>query len=150
MCWEGEVVCSKMAEGRTENGDQYREGDAWRSSCGVSSRLEEILSDTRKSYGARIREAIVVELATLFKLAVPAVVVYLITNIISMSTQMFCGHLGNTELAAAALGNTGIQVFAYGVMVIPVPIMKLTAIEQNLTGHPYVSTVGDAGLIICS
>ncbi|CDP11781.1 unnamed protein product [Coffea canephora] len=33
-----------------------------------------------------------------------------------MSTQIFSGHLGNLELAAASLGNTGIQIFAYGLM----------------------------------
>uniref|UniRef100_J3LQE0 Uncharacterized protein n=1 Tax=Oryza brachyantha TaxID=4533 RepID=J3LQE0_ORYBR len=35
-----------------------------------------------------------------------------------MSTQIFSGHLGTLELAAASLGNTGIQVFAYGLMVL--------------------------------
>ncbi|KAL0399748.1 UNVERIFIED_CONTAM: protein DETOXIFICATION 40 [Sesamum radiatum] len=33
-----------------------------------------------------------------------------------MSTQIFCGHLGNLELAASSLGNNGIQLLAYGVM----------------------------------
>ncbi|RVX07927.1 Protein detoxification 40 [Vitis vinifera] len=31
--------------------------------------------------------------------------------------QIFCGHLGNLELAASALGNNGIQIFSYGLMV---------------------------------
>jgi len=53
----------------------------------------------------------------LFFLAAPAVMVYMINYIMSMSTQIFSGHLGNLELAAASLGNTGIQVFAYGLMV---------------------------------
>jgi MATE family multidrug resistance protein len=34
-----------------------------------------------------------------------------------MSTQIFSGQLGTLELAAASLGNTGIQSFAYGLMV---------------------------------
>ncbi|XP_045803868.1 protein DETOXIFICATION 40-like [Trifolium pratense] len=34
----------------------------------------------------------------------------------SMSTQILSGHLGTLELAAASLGNTGIQIFAYGLM----------------------------------
>jgi MATE family multidrug resistance protein len=35
----------------------------------------------------------------------------------SLSTRVFAGHLGNLELAAASLGNSGIQLFAYGLMV---------------------------------
>ncbi|KAK1422601.1 hypothetical protein QVD17_17886 [Tagetes erecta] len=34
----------------------------------------------------------------------------------SMSTRIFSGQLGNLELAAASLGNSGIQLFAYGLM----------------------------------
>uniref|UniRef100_J3LQD7 Protein DETOXIFICATION n=1 Tax=Oryza brachyantha TaxID=4533 RepID=J3LQD7_ORYBR len=34
----------------------------------------------------------------------------------SMSTRIMCGQLGTLELAAASLGNVGIQVFAYGLM----------------------------------
>lgn len=84
----------------------------------VSSALEDTLSDTSLSYFKRLRKATSIELKTLFRLAGPAIVVYLLNNIVSMSTQIFCGHLGNLELAAASLGNTGIQVFAYGLMVI--------------------------------
>lgn len=40
----------------------------------------------------------------------------MINYLMSMSTQIFSGHLGNLELAAASLGNTGIQIFAYGLM----------------------------------
>ncbi|XP_037438245.1 protein DETOXIFICATION 40-like [Triticum dicoccoides] len=40
----------------------------------------------------------------------------MINYLMSMSTQIFSGHLGTLELAAASLGNTGIQVFAYGLM----------------------------------
>ncbi|KAI8008589.1 Protein DETOXIFICATION 40 [Camellia lanceoleosa] len=32
----------------------------------------------------------------------------------STSTQIFSDHLGNIELAAASLGDNGIQMFAYG------------------------------------
>uniref|UniRef100_J3LQE4 Protein DETOXIFICATION n=2 Tax=Oryza brachyantha TaxID=4533 RepID=J3LQE4_ORYBR len=41
---------------------------------------------------------------------------YMINYLMSMSTQIFSGHLGNLELAAASLGNNGIQMFAYGLM----------------------------------
>lgn len=84
---------------------------------GVGSELEEILTDTHSSTVKRVGSATWVELKLLFKLAAPAVIVYLLNNVVSMSTQIFCGHLGNLQLAAVSLGNTGIQVFAYGVMV---------------------------------
>ncbi|KAK4858158.1 hypothetical protein QYF36_011929 [Acer negundo] len=84
----------------------------------ISSALEDVLSDASLSYFHRLRKATWLELNTLFRLAAPAIVVYLLNNVVSMSTQIFCGHLGNLELAAASLGNTGIQVFAYGLMVL--------------------------------
>lgn len=79
--------------------------------------LERILSDTSVPFLRRLGLATWVELKLLFHLAAPAVLVYLINYVMSMSTQIFSGHLGNLELAAASLGNTGIQVFAYGLMV---------------------------------
>jgi multidrug resistance protein, MATE family len=41
----------------------------------------------------------------------------MINYAMSLSTRIFCGQLGTLELAAASLGNVGIQVFAYGLMV---------------------------------
>ncbi|KAJ9169091.1 hypothetical protein P3X46_020559 [Hevea brasiliensis] len=82
----------------------------------VSNELEEILSNTEFTFFERMRKATSVELRTLFYLAAPAIVVYLLNNVVSMSTQILCGHLGNLELAAASLGNNGIQIFAYGLM----------------------------------
>ncbi|CAL0321840.1 unnamed protein product [Lupinus luteus] len=78
--------------------------------------LENILSNTTLPAQTRLRKALWIELKYLFFLAAPAVVVYLINYVMSMSTQIFSGHLGNLELAAASLGNTGIQIFAYGLM----------------------------------
>ncbi|RVX08379.1 Protein detoxification 40 [Vitis vinifera] len=68
------------------------------------------------------------ELKLLFRLAGPAVAVYMINYLMSMSTQIFAGHLGNLELAAASLGNTGVQMFAYGLMV---PMILLTALTNK-------------------
>ncbi|KAK7272293.1 hypothetical protein RJT34_28796 [Clitoria ternatea] len=81
-----------------------------------SSSLERILSDTNVPVLTRFRLATWIEFKLLFFLAAPAVLVYLINYVMSMSTQIFSGHLGNLELAAASLGNTGIQIFAYGLM----------------------------------
>ncbi|KAJ6292407.1 hypothetical protein OIU78_024559 [Salix suchowensis] len=64
-------------------------------------------------------------------LAGPAVVVYLLNNVISMSTQILCGHLGNLELAASSLGNNGIQIFAYGLM------LGMGSAVETLCGQAY-------------
>ncbi|KAJ9689766.1 hypothetical protein PVL29_012445 [Vitis rotundifolia] len=84
----------------------------------VSSELEEVLSNTELSSFRRIGTATLIELGILFRLAGPAVVVYFLNSVTSLSTQTFRGHLGNLELAASALGNHGIQTFAYGLVVI--------------------------------
>ncbi|CAF1931458.1 unnamed protein product [Brassica oleracea] len=63
--------------------------------------LERVLSDVETPFFHRLREATMIESKLLFKLAAPAVIVYMI---------------GNLELAAASLGNTGIQISAYGLM----------------------------------
>ncbi|XP_020541084.1 protein DETOXIFICATION 40-like isoform X4 [Jatropha curcas] len=97
----------------------------------VSSELEDILSNMELSYSQRLKSAVLVELKTLFLLAGPAVIVYLLNNVVSMSTQIFCGHLGNLELAAASLGNTGIQVFAYGLM------LGMGSAVETLCGQAY-------------
>ncbi|GAU31918.1 hypothetical protein TSUD_271030 [Trifolium subterraneum] len=82
----------------------------------TNGELERILSDTSVPFVKRFKHATWVEFKLLFYLAAPAVIVYLLNNVMSMSTQIFSGQLGNLELAAASLGNTGIQVFAYGLM----------------------------------
>lgn len=101
---------------------------------GTADELETILSDDSVPYLRRLPSATWIELRLLFGLAGPAVFVYMINYLMSMSTQIFSGHLGNLELAAASLGNTGIQIFAYGLMVINIQyihktISKVTVIE---------------------
>ncbi|EOY28679.1 MATE efflux family protein [Theobroma cacao] len=97
----------------------------------VSDLLEDTLSDNSLSLFWRIQRATWIELGILFHLAAPAVVVYLFNNLISMSTQIFCGHLGNLELAAASLGNNGIQTFAYGLM------LGMGSAVETLCGQAY-------------
>ncbi|GLT80159.1 hypothetical protein SLA2020_516130 [Shorea laevis] len=101
------------------------------SSVAVSSELEDILSDPCLSSFQRFRSATWLELNILFRLAAPAIIVYLLNNVVSMSTQIFCGHLGNLQLAAASLGNTGIQVFAYGLM------LGMGSAVETLCGQAY-------------
>ncbi|XXG85603.1 hypothetical protein AAC387_Pa11g0651 [Persea americana] len=93
--------------------------------------LESILSDNETPYFHRILLASCVELKLLFVLAAPAVIVYMINYLMSMSTQIVSGHLGNLELAAASLGNTGIQIFAYGLM------LGMGSAVETLCGQAY-------------
>ncbi|KAD0533607.1 hypothetical protein E3N88_37245 [Mikania micrantha] len=83
---------------------------------GGSADLERVLTDTETPFIRRLTAASIIELNLLYKLAAPAVMVYLINNAMSISTRIFSGQLGNMELAAASLGNQGIQLFAYGLM----------------------------------
>ncbi|KAJ1691973.1 hypothetical protein LUZ63_016128 [Rhynchospora breviuscula] len=101
------------------------------SSHGSRKQLERILTDASIPIGNRVRRAGLIEMRMLVKLAVPAVVAYMINYLMSMSTQIFSGHLGNLELAAASLGNTGIQVFAYGLL------LGMGSAVETLCGQAY-------------
>lgn len=96
-----------------------------------SSELEKVLSDLQLPWLRRLRMATWIELKLLFRLAAPAVLVYLINNAMSLSTRVFAGHLGNLELAAASLGNSGIQLFAYGLM------LGMGSAVETLCGQAY-------------
>ncbi|XP_065624059.1 protein DETOXIFICATION 40 isoform X2 [Quercus suber] len=97
----------------------------------VDSRLEKVLSDTQLPRIKRLRLATWIELKLLFRLAAPAVFVYMINNFMSLSTRVFAGHLGNLELAAASLGNSGIQLLAYGLM------LGMGSAVETLCGQAY-------------
>ncbi|KAI8567403.1 hypothetical protein RHMOL_Rhmol02G0119200 [Rhododendron molle] len=96
-----------------------------------SSELEKVLSSTHLPLFKRLWLASWIELRLLFRLAGPAVMVYLINNSMSVSTRIFSGHLGNLELAAASLGNQGIQLFAYGLM------LGMGSAVETLCGQAY-------------
>ncbi|XP_051208969.1 protein DETOXIFICATION 40 [Lolium perenne] len=98
---------------------------------GAAKQLESILNDESVPWGRRMSAATVVEMRMLLRLAAPAVLVYMINYLMSMSTQIFSGHLGTLELAAASLGNTGIQVFAYGLM------LGMGSAVETLCGQAY-------------
>ncbi|KAM7254794.1 hypothetical protein ACFE04_020035 [Oxalis oulophora] len=93
--------------------------------------LEKVLSNTDLPYLKRLRLASWIELKLLFHLAAPAVFVYMINNFMSLSTRVFAGHLGNLELAAASLGNSGIQLLAYGLM------LGMGSAVETLCGQAY-------------
>ena len=84
----------------------------------ASSELERILSDATSPPLLRYQKALVIEMRYLFGLAGPGIIVYLLNFVTWTSTQVLCGHIGNIELAAASLGNEGVQLLAYGLMVI--------------------------------
>jgi hypothetical protein len=71
----------------------------------------------RRGSPGRCRGPAAWRLRLLTPLAAPAVVVYMLIIVMSSATKIFCGQVGNVQLAAASLGNNGIQVFAYGLMV---------------------------------
>ncbi|XP_052181223.1 protein DETOXIFICATION 40-like [Diospyros lotus] len=96
-----------------------------------SSELEKVLSDSQVPRFKRLRVAGWIELKMLFRLAAPAVLVYLINYAMSLSTRIFAGHLGNLELAAASLGNSGIQLFSYGLM------LGMGSAVETLCGQAY-------------
>ncbi|CAN6183554.1 unnamed protein product [Urochloa humidicola] len=100
-------------------------------SGGGSRELEAILSDASSPWTSRAWRGAAVELPLLLRVALPAVFVYMINYLMSISTQMFCGHLGNLELAAASLGNAGIQTFAYGLM------LGMGSAVETLCGQAY-------------
>ncbi|KAL6992784.1 Protein DETOXIFICATION 40 [Sarracenia purpurea var. burkii] len=95
------------------------------------SELERVLSDTQVPVLKRLRTASWIEFKLLFPLAGPAVLVYLINNAMSLSTRVFAGHLGNLELAAASLGNSGVQLLAYGLM------LGMGSAVETLCGQAY-------------
>ncbi|KAM3365733.1 hypothetical protein ACQJBY_015418 [Aegilops geniculata] len=95
----------------------------------ADGRLEALLSG---GGGARrMASAAALELRLLAPLAAPAVVVYMLIIVMSSATQIFCGQLGNVQLAAASLGNNGIQVFAYGLM------LGMGSAVETLCGQAY-------------
>ncbi|KAJ4979240.1 hypothetical protein NE237_010020 [Protea cynaroides] len=97
----------------------------------VRSKLETILSDKELPRFKRLQLALSIELKLVFHIATPAVVVYMINYLMSMSTQIFSGYLGNLELASASLGNTGIQVFTYGLL------LGMGSAVETLCGQAY-------------
>ncbi|CAL1407018.1 unnamed protein product [Linum trigynum] len=97
----------------------------------ASEELENKLSDRTLPLVNRLAAASWIEWKLLFHLAAPSTVVYVTGFMMSMSTQMFSGHLGNLELAAASLGNNGIQLFAYGIM------WGLGSAVETLCGQAY-------------
>ncbi|KAJ4887283.1 MATE efflux family protein [Raphanus sativus] len=82
----------------------------------IDYRLETVLTDRELPYLRRIYLAMMIEMKFLLYLAAPAIFVYVINNGMSILTRIFAGHLGSSELAAASLGNSGFNMFTYGLL----------------------------------
>ncbi|KAF3571558.1 hypothetical protein F2Q69_00060672 [Brassica cretica] len=82
----------------------------------VDFRMESVLTDTHLPYLRRLYFAALIELKFLFNLAAPAIFVYVINNGMSMLTRIFAGRIGSMQLAAASLGNSGFNMFTFGLM----------------------------------
>lgn len=78
--------------------------------------IEEILAMDRVGWGLLARTA-VWESKALWGLSGASITVSIFNFMLSLSTQMFVGHLGALELAGASVANMGIQGLAYGIMV---------------------------------
>lgn len=78
-----------------------------------------------------MKDAVLCECKKLWPLAAPTVIVYMINYTMSMNTRLVCGHLGNLQLAGCSLGNSGIQVFAYGLM------LGMGSAVETLCGQAY-------------
>jgi hypothetical protein len=109
-------AASAMA-GAVERGESDHSGSKLQSpllplsSAESADELESILSDESVPWGKRISAATSVEMRLLMRLAAPAVLVYMINYLMSMST--------------------GIQMFAYGLMV-RLPISKVVRTRTHV------------------
>ncbi|KAF3493551.1 hypothetical protein DY000_02057883 [Brassica cretica] len=82
----------------------------------VDFRMESVLTDPHLPYYRRVYLAALIEIKFLFHLAAPAIFVYVINNGMSMLTRIFAGRMGSMQLAAASLGNSGFNMFTFGLM----------------------------------
>ncbi|CAH8383824.1 unnamed protein product [Eruca vesicaria subsp. sativa] len=82
----------------------------------VDFRMESVLTDPHLPYYRRVYLAALLEIKFLFHLAAPAIFVYVINNGMSMLTRIFAGRMGSMQLAAASLGNSGFNMFTFGLM----------------------------------
>ncbi|CAA7048578.1 unnamed protein product [Microthlaspi erraticum] len=78
--------------------------------------LESVLTESSLPYWRRVYLGACIEMKLLFRLALPAILVYLVNSGMSISARIFAGHIGGKELAAASIGNSCFSL-VYGLMV---------------------------------
>ncbi|CAA7048576.1 unnamed protein product [Microthlaspi erraticum] len=94
------------------------------------SGLESILTETSIPYLRRVYLGAFIEMKLLFRLALPAILVYLVNVGMNISARIFAGHLGGQELAAASIGNSFFSL-VYGLM------LGMGSAVETLCGQAY-------------
>ncbi|XP_010538707.1 PREDICTED: protein DETOXIFICATION 39-like [Tarenaya hassleriana] len=92
--------------------------------------LETVLTDTTVPYVRRVYVGAWIEMRLLFHLAVPAILVYVVNQGMSLSTRIFAGHVSGLDLAAASLGNSAFSL-VYGLM------LGMGSAVETLCGQAY-------------
>ncbi|CAA7048579.1 unnamed protein product [Microthlaspi erraticum] len=92
--------------------------------------LESVLADGSLPYRRRMYLGACIEVKLLFRLALPAILVYLVNSGMGISARIFAGHLGGQELAAASIGNSCFSL-VYGLM------MGMGSAVETLCGQAY-------------
>ncbi|XP_010448968.1 PREDICTED: protein DETOXIFICATION 39-like [Camelina sativa] len=92
--------------------------------------LESVLMESSLSYRRRIYLGACIELKLLSRLALPAILIYLVNSGMSVSTRIFAGHVGGQELAAVSLGNSCFNL-VYGLM------LGMGSAVETLCGQAY-------------
>uniref|UniRef100_A0A0D3A507 Protein DETOXIFICATION n=1 Tax=Brassica oleracea var. oleracea TaxID=109376 RepID=A0A0D3A507_BRAOL len=77
--------------------------------------LESVLTESSLPYRRRVYLGACIEMKLLFRLALPAILVYIVNSGMNISARIFAGHIGGKELAAASIGNSCFSL-AYGLM----------------------------------
>ncbi|CAN8231060.1 unnamed protein product [Cochlearia groenlandica] len=92
--------------------------------------LENVLSDISLPYRKRMYLSVCIEMKLLFRLALPAILVYLVNSGMSISARIYTGHLGGQELAASSIGNSCFSL-VYGLM------LGMGSAVETLCGQAY-------------
>ncbi|ESQ55169.1 hypothetical protein EUTSA_v10027142mg [Eutrema salsugineum] len=92
--------------------------------------LESVLSESSLPYRRRVYLGACIEMKLLFRLALPAILVYLVNSGMSISTRIFAGHIGGKEFAAVSIGTSYFN-FVYGLM------LGMGSAVETLCGQAY-------------
>ncbi|AEE84523.1 putative multi antimicrobial extrusion protein [Arabidopsis thaliana] len=92
--------------------------------------LESVLTESSLPYRRRVYLGMCIELKLLLRLALPAILVYLINGGMGISARIFAGHLGSTQLAAASIGNSSFSL-VYALM------LGMGSAVETLCGQAY-------------
>ncbi|CAN7013856.1 hypothetical protein IGI04_012982 [Brassica rapa subsp. trilocularis] len=92
--------------------------------------LESILTESSLPSRRRLYLGARIEMKLLFRLALPAIFVYLLNSGMSISTRIFAGHIGSQELAAVSIGNSCFNL-VYGLM------LGMGSAVETLCGQAY-------------